>query len=408
MAYYSRTLKEGMQGEDVKEWQNFLKSQGYRIDVDGIFGRDTKRWTMHYKNANGLGTDGTVDENAWGKAGFSNVNTPIDTPTISAAPTLPTFNGTNYIDTDEGKAKKDALDTASGNFTNFGDNWAYKDQYNTLLTDYITRDPFSYDFNGDALYQQYKDKYIQQGKLAMQDTMGQASAMTGGYGSSYSQSAGQQAYQNSLDNLNDIVPELYQMAYDRYNQRGQDMLNQLGVLDSDYTRGYNAAKDAYGVANDDYYNSENSYNANRTTANDLAQADYENKFNAWEVGNSNAWQEWDAKEGTRRWEAENELKKNSSVTTGGNSNTAGKGHGKLEIVAPEKESNPYTYKETGNTLNFQNSVKTKNEFYTRGGSDKAKYGSYENYIEGLLDQALRAGRLTEDEVATLLAYYELA
>lgn len=350
MAYYSRILQEGMQGEDVKAWQNFLKSQGYRIDVDGIFGRDTKRWTMHYQNANGLGVDGVVGENTLGKAGYSSINT-------------------NYIDTTEGKDKRDALDTAMDNFTNFGQNWEYADVNKQLLNDYLNRDPFSYDLNGDALYQQYKDKYIQQGKLAMQDTMGQASAMTGGFGSSFAQSVGQQAYQNSLDNLNDIVPELYQMAYDRYNQRGQDMLNQLGVLDVDYTRGYDAAKDKYGVASDDYYNSESSYNADRSYANILAQK-------------------------------EEEQKKNNNVT-------GGSLRDKTPIVPP-KEDNPYTYKETSGTLNFQHSVKTKNDFYTKGGSDKVKYGTYENYIEGLLDQALRAGRLSEDEVATLLAYYGLA
>ena len=40
------------------------------------------------------------------------------------------------------------------------------------------REKFAYDLNGDALYQQYKDQYMNLGKLAMQDTIGQASAMT--------------------------------------------------------------------------------------------------------------------------------------------------------------------------------------------------------------------------------------
>ena len=68
------------------------------------------------------------------------------------------------------------------------------------------REKFSYDLNGDALYQQYKDKYIQQGKMAMQDTMGQAAALTGGYGNSSAATAGNQAEQAQLNNLNDISP----------------------------------------------------------------------------------------------------------------------------------------------------------------------------------------------------------
>jgi hypothetical protein len=104
----------------------------------------------------------------------------------------------------------------------------------------LNREKFSYDVNGDALYQQYKDQYINQGKMAMQDAMGQAAAMTGGYGNSYAASVGNQAYQASLQNLNNVIPELYQMAYDRYEQKGQDLLNQYSMLtdrdNSDYSK----------------------------------------------------------------------------------------------------------------------------------------------------------------------------
>jgi hypothetical protein len=111
------------------------------------------------------------------------------------------------------------------------------------LEDYMNRDKFSYDFNADALYQQYKDKYIQQGKMAMMDTMGQAAAMTGGYGNSYAQSVGQQAYAAQLENLNDVVPELYQMALDNYNREGDEMLNKYALYSAeeqnDYDRWWN-------------------------------------------------------------------------------------------------------------------------------------------------------------------------
>ena len=121
---------------------------------------------------------------------------------------------------------------------------AYQSQWQSQLTETIqqilNRDKFSYDLNGDALYQQYKDQYVQQGKMAMMDTMGQAQAMTGGYGNSYAQSAGQQAYQAYLQQLNEVVPELYGMALDQYNQEGQNLLNQFAILgeqeDKDYGR----------------------------------------------------------------------------------------------------------------------------------------------------------------------------
>lgn len=139
---------------------------------------------------------------------------------------------------------------------------AYQSQWQTQLDDTINkilnREKFSYDLNGDALYQQYKDKYIQQGKLAMGDAIGQASAMTGGYGNSYAQSVGQQAYQAQLNNLNDIVPELYAMAYDKYNQEGQDLYNQYSMLGAEEDRDYGRYRD---TVTD--WNTERDYLANR-------------------------------------------------------------------------------------------------------------------------------------------------
>ncbi len=104
--------------------------------------------------------------------------------------------------------------------------------------------PFTYDVNGDALYQQYKDQYATQGKLAMNDTMAQAQAMTGGYGNSYAQSVGQQAYQGYMQQLTNKIPELYQLAYDKYNNDRNDLYKQKSMLDDEYSKEYNRHRDA--------------------------------------------------------------------------------------------------------------------------------------------------------------------
>ena len=141
----------------------------------------------------------------------------------------------------------------------YGD--AVKEAWNNINN----RTKFSYDLNGDALYQQYKDKYINQGRLAMADTIGQASAMTGGYGSSYAVTAGNQAYQSHLQNLNDIVPQLYQMAYDRYNQEGQDLKDKYSILNNMYQTEYGEHRDKVSDFNTtlgrltDAYNTERAY-----------------------------------------------------------------------------------------------------------------------------------------------------
>lgn len=49
-----------------------------------------------------------------------------------------------------------------------------------------------------ALFDQYADYYKRQGMLAMEDTVGRAASLTGGYGNSYAEVAGNQAYDSHI------------------------------------------------------------------------------------------------------------------------------------------------------------------------------------------------------------------
>jgi hypothetical protein len=137
----------------------------------------------------------------------------------------------------------------------------YGESLKEAMNKYNNREKFSYDLNGDALYQQYKDMYINQGRMAMQDTMGQAAAMTGGYGNSYAATAGNQAYQSSLQQLNNIVPELYNLALSKYNMEGQQLKDQYDMLNQQYNTEYGQHRDKVSDWNttanrlsSDYYN----------------------------------------------------------------------------------------------------------------------------------------------------------
>ena len=99
------------------------------------------------------------------------------------------------------------------------------------LEAYLNREDFQYELNSDALYRQYKDRYQELGRAAMEDTMGQAAALTGGYSSSYAQNVGQQAYQRHLKELDDVIPELYQLAYDRYQSKGDALYQTYQAYD---------------------------------------------------------------------------------------------------------------------------------------------------------------------------------
>lgn len=106
----------------------------------------------------------------------------------------------------------------------------YSQQIQQLLDEVTNRPDFSYDMNADPLYQQYKDQYTRQGKQAMKNTVGNAASLTGGYASSAATTAGSQAYQSYLDQLNDRIPELYAAAYEKYQNEGNQKYNQLSLL----------------------------------------------------------------------------------------------------------------------------------------------------------------------------------
>lgn len=123
-------------------------------------------------------------------------------------------------------------------------NSTYWGKVNDTMNAIENRQPFTYDLNGDMLYQQYKNQYTHLGDLAMRDTMGQAAALTGGYGNSYAQTVGQQTYQGYLQQLNDKIPELYQLALDQYNREGEDLYNKLSAYGNLYNTEYGEHRDS--------------------------------------------------------------------------------------------------------------------------------------------------------------------
>lgn len=128
----------------------------------------------------------------------------------------------------------------------------YQDQLDGLL-DKLSNRKFDYDFNKDALYQQYKDKYTEQGRQAAVNAAASASALTGGYGNSYATSAAAQANQQYMTELNDRIPELYQLAMARYQNEGNDLTSLYGLYQgadaTDYGRYQDSVTDYYNYLN---------------------------------------------------------------------------------------------------------------------------------------------------------------
>lgn len=86
----------------------------------------------------------------------------------------------------------------------------YQGTIDGIIDNILNRKSFDTNSVYDSdLYKNYREQYIQQGQKAMRDTMGAATAATGGYGSTYAQAAGQQAYDNYLSQLNDKSFDIY-------------------------------------------------------------------------------------------------------------------------------------------------------------------------------------------------------
>ena len=174
------------------------------------------------------------------------------TTTYASNPTGSSFNYKTYIESPVVSEKYKLLQNHLGlaptyNPSKDANGLTYKDKLASQLEAILGRKDFKYDLNADMLYQQYKDMYTNQAKMGSADAMGQAAAMTGGYGNSYAQSVGQQMYQKQMQGLNDIIPELYQMALDKYNAEGQTLLDEYSLLADAEDREYSKFMDDYNL-----------------------------------------------------------------------------------------------------------------------------------------------------------------
>lgn len=275
MATY-QTLKVGSSGSDVTKLQQALKDQGYNITVDGQFGNQTASVVKQYQQKNGLIVDGLAGDQTLGKLYASTTAPSTQTNTTTATPSNTASNTAQSAPAVTPNAYQQALaalNAAQKELPTY--KGTYDQQLNDLYNKIINREKFTYDVNADALYQQYANQYTTLGKMAMEDTMGQAAALTGGYGNTYAQSVGQQQYNAYLNRLNDVIPELYNTAYGQYQSEGQDLMNQYSatgaLVDDEYGR--------YQDALSQYWANVNNLQNQANTAYSRQQDAYENLVN---------------------------------------------------------------------------------------------------------------------------------
>ena len=112
----------------------------------------------------------------------------------------------------------------------------YSSRIDDMLNQILNRDKFSYNAATDPLYQQYAALFNREGNRAMNDTLAAAAANAGGM-NSYAMTAAQQANDYYSAQLNDKIPELYQLAYSMYMDDIDGQVRDLGLLqDMDSTQ----------------------------------------------------------------------------------------------------------------------------------------------------------------------------
>lgn len=120
----------------------------------------------------------------------------------------------------------------------------YEGAIQTILDGILNPNNNKFDLNTDAnyqaLYNQYAQQYQNQASRGMRDTMGAMQAATGGYGSTAATAAAGQAYDRTMEGLNDRNLQLMQLAYQMYGDEQANRYNQLGAVtgldNTDYAR----------------------------------------------------------------------------------------------------------------------------------------------------------------------------
>ena len=399
MASIYTELRKGAAGNDVKALQNALSKQGYQAGSSGVYDDQTLEAVKRYQQKTGQTVSGNADDATL----RSLYGTPSAKYESGYIPGAHVNSAEQYLKTLQSQKPGDY----SGKYTQ---------QAEALLGQIISRKPFSYDANSDPLYQIYRDRYIMGGQRAMENAMGQAAQLTGGYGNTYAQTVGQQQYQQYMEGLNDKVPELAQQAHARYQGEGDRLRQSYQLLqsvdDAAYGRwadGYNRwsnetqqAQSAYESAYDrDYsrYNDQRNYDQQQSHS--ARQYAYQTAMSVIQTGNVPT-DELLRAAGISRADAELMAAYHKPKSSGGGSRSSQQQQQTPAPTAPQQSAEEIAKNGSSAMASWMteyeyNSRKAaaKRMGYTK--SELLKTDSYEDYISQKVSSALDAGQITAAE-----------
>lgn len=332
-------LKYGSTGDEVKQLQQALVNAGYDIGVagvDGSFGPATQAAVTQYQKDRGLQVDGMAGPETQGSLYSSgSIGT---TPGSTGGSTSGTrdYTGTTYQSNDYAQDAMDAAaagewekvmealnnrEIVAGSLgTNYGK--TSMDIYNELLEQYggpnnemdklysmlgnlqeqlsqpvqaytpswgdkayeeLLQQAISMNYddwtNGDQ-YKSLADRFGSQGKMAMQDVLGQISSRTGGLASSYATTAAQQQYNEYMSQLEEVARQMFA------GERGE-LIENAGLARDYGEQEYGRYLDQLNMNNDrnsyalDVINQMMGYQQDKYNQNQNAKAEAQDRINAY-------------------------------------------------------------------------------------------------------------------------------
>lgn len=128
---------------------------------------------------------------------------------------------------------------------------AFAQQQKDLLDRILNREDFAWSKETDPQWSSYKKSYLREGDRATANALAQASAASGGRPSSYAVNAATQAGDYYATKLNDVIPTLYQQAYERYLDEYNMKLKDLNAVNQQEQLDYAKYLDRLGQFNTD-------------------------------------------------------------------------------------------------------------------------------------------------------------
>lgn len=127
----------------------------------------------------------------------------------------------------------------------------FAQQQKDLLDRILNREDFSWSKETDPQWSSYKKSYLREGDRATANALAKASAASGGRPSSYAVNAATQAGDYYATKLNDVIPTLYQQAYERYLDEYNMKLKDLNAINQQEQMDYAKYLDRLGQFNTD-------------------------------------------------------------------------------------------------------------------------------------------------------------